>query len=190
MRRNLVPLCLVLLLLASSLSCGTSSQESGSLDDELVSSTSVVVSLDDLGSIDFPVDRSVDTAVRITTPSTTDPCSSMGLWCLPFAPEGLSDCDEMEYYRLQFGLPDRFQSLGFRESNCRNEEGVRTYCCFGYWQMYFTSHYSDHQGRPIYEGCEVDEISDYNGDEPLDKQKQACTVAGYFAHWGYQPWAL
>lgn len=197
MRHPLAHLSSALLLLAFSLSCGTSSQVVGSPDDP--STTTTAVSVVDppippsLVVIDHPAD-STSGGVRLipriqeTPPETSDPCTQMGLFCLPFAPEGLSNCDEMAYYRIQFGLPDRFQSLGYRESNCRNEEGVRTYCCYGYWQMYFSQHYSDPQGRQIYEECQVDEVTDYNGDSPLDKQKQACTVQGLFKLMGYSPW--
>src|SRR5690606_34178970 len=124
-----------------------------------------------------PIATVTEPAVRGTTtlvsPEPTPPPATTpsGLFGLPFAPEGLSNCDEMNFYRVQFGLPDRFSSLGWRESNCRNEEGVKTYCCYGYWQMYFSQHMKDHRMSAKYAACEIDEISDYNGDEPLDKQK-------------------
>lgn len=113
-----------------------------------------------------------------------------GLWGLPLAPEGLSDCDEMRFYRLQFGLPERFQALGWRESNCRNEEGVHTFCCYGYWQLYYNLHAKDAQMSPVYAHCEIFSKWDYNGDEPLDKQKMACATAGLYSLNGYSPWAL
>lgn len=137
-------------------------------------------------------------AVRLNPP---EPPAPVGIWGQPFAPEGLSDCDEMNFYRLQWGLPDQFSDqprsgsrskwgYGWRESNCRNEEGVRTYCCYGYWQLYFNQHMEDHRMGPRYAACEIDEISDYNGDEPLDKQKQACAAAALYEVDGLSPWKL
>jgi hypothetical protein len=162
------------------------------IDDESVQSTAITILV--VPDLDFnlpavatsPAER-ITTTTQITVPQTTTP---VGLFGLPFAPEGLENCEEMSFYRIQWGLPERFQSLGWRESNCRNEESVRTYCCYGYWQMYFTQHYRDHNGTEIYKNCEVDEISDYNGDEPLDKQKQACTVKGLYDLLGYTPWNI
>ena len=42
----------------------------------------------------------------------------------------------MMFYARQFGLPAQFERIGWRESNCRNEDGVRTSCCHGYWQLH------------------------------------------------------
>jgi hypothetical protein len=137
-------------------------------------------------------------AVRLNPP---EPPTPVGIWGQPFAPEGLSDCDEMNFYRLQWGLPDQFSDqprsgsrsswgYGWRESNCRNEEDVRTYCCYGYWQLYFSQHMKDHRMGPRYAACGINEISDYNGDEPLDKQKQACAAAALYEVDGLSPWKL
>lgn len=139
-------------------------------------------------------------AVRLNPPEP-QPEIPTGIWGQPFAPEGLSDCDEMNFYRVQWGLPYQFSDqprtgprsswgYGWRESNCRNEEGVRTYCCYGYWQLYFSIHMADARMSKVYAACEIDQISDYNGDEPLDKQKQACAAAGLFKTMGYSPWKL
>lgn len=139
-------------------------------------------------------------AVRLNPPEP-EQLVPVGIWGQPFAPEGLSDCDEMNFYREQWGLPDQFSDqprsgnrsswgYGWRESNCRNEEGVRTYCCYGYWQLYFSIHMKDQQMSRVYEACEIDEISDYNDDEPLDKQKQACAAAGLYRVNVLSPWKL
>lgn len=115
-----------------------------------------------------------------------------GLNGLPFAPEGLSDCDEMKFYREQVGLPDVFDRLGWRESNCRNEDGVRTFCCYGYWQNYISSHlskYSQYRTR-IIEECKVSGKDDINSDVPLEKQKQACVTKVLYDISGLKPWAL
>jgi peptidoglycan hydrolase-like protein with peptidoglycan-binding domain len=113
-----------------------------------------------------------------------------GLNGLPFAPDGLSDCDEMRFYRVQAGLPDVFDGLGWRESNCRNEDGVRTFCCYGYWQNYITSHLSRQSAyrQPIIERCQVSGADDINSDVPLDKQRQACVTAVVYSISGLSPW--
>lgn len=123
-------------------------------------------------------------------PPTTVPAPVVGLWGQPFAPTGLSDCDEMNFYRRQWGLPDAFSGLGWRESNCLNQEDVKTYCCYGYWQLYFSQHQADHRMRPRYEACGIYSIYDYNGDSPLDKQKQACGAKSLFDVEGFRPWKL
>lgn len=171
-------------------------------DPPLPTATSPSVpELDITGPASVPPDIS---AVRVSPPTTTTttlPPVPTGLWGQPFAPPGLSNCDEMNFYRLQWGLPERFGDyprsgprskwgLGWRESNCRNEEGVKTYCCYGWWQLYFTLHARDAHMSKVYARCEVYSIWDYNGDEPLDKQKMACATAGLYALNGYSPWAL
>lgn len=117
--------------------------------------------------------------------------TASGLNGLGFAPEGLSNCDEMQFYRKQAGLPERFDALGWRESNCRNEDGVRTFCCYGYWQNYISSHLSrQSQYRvPIIEQCQVRGADDINSDDPLEKQKQACVTKVVYDISGYGPWA-
>lgn len=135
--------------------------------------------------------RSAERGVQVQiNPPPPPPPAPTGLWGQPFAPAGLGDCDEMNFYRRQWGLPDRFAALGWRESNCRNEEGVKTYCCYGYWQLYFSQHRQDHRMRPRYDACGVYTIWDYNGDEPLDKQKQACAAKALYDTVGYSAWEL
>lgn len=113
-----------------------------------------------------------------------------GLNGLPFAPEGLSNCDEMNFYRGQAGLPDEFAALGWRESNCRNEDSVRTFCCYGYWQNYISSHLSRHSAyrQRIIDQCQVTGADDINSDDPLEKQKQACVTAVVYSISGLSPW--
>lgn len=127
-------------------------------------------------------------AVRLNppTPPPVPPVvqDPVGLHGMPFAPPGLSNCEEMTYYRIQAGLPARFDALGWRESNCRNEPGIKTFCCYGYWQIY----YSQHAGKLAF-WCEVGSLWDINGDEPLDKQRQACSAKVLFDESGYQPWS-
>ena len=110
---------------------------------------------------------------------------SSGLNGLPFAPEGLSDCAEMDFYRVQAGLPSRFSSIGWRESNCRNEESVHTFCCFGYWQLHKDHFYV---GSIFDNECDVRSRFDIDSDTPIDKQRQACSAYRLFQRDGYSPW--
>jgi hypothetical protein len=106
----------------------------------------------------------------------------------PYAPVGLSDCDEMNWYRANVGLPEAFSGIGWRESNCRNEDAVRTFCCHGWWQMYTSLHLRDHRLAPRMEACGVRSEQDLNSDTPEDKLRQACAA---FALWeldGTYPW--
>lgn len=125
--------------------------------------------------------------LQLTQPPAPPPA---GLNGLPFAPEGLSNCDEMSWYRQQAGLPGQFDALGYRESNCRNEDSVRTFCCHGYWQNYISSHLSSQSAyRPwIIEGCQVNGADDINSDNPLEKQKQACVTKVLYNISGMTPW--
>ena len=129
-------------------------------------------------------------AVRLNPPTTTitAPPEPVGLYGQPFAPEGLGNCDEMNFYRVQWGLPERFSALGWRESNCRNEDGVKTYCCHGYWQLYTSLHLKDHRLQPKMEFCGVSSHYDLNSDNPLEKQKQACAAKALFDVVGYSAW--
>lgn len=125
------------------------------------------------------------TADRLETPVVA-PYWPTGIYNLPYAPFGLTDCEEMMYYARQFGLPDAFQPLGWRESNCRNEDGVRTSCCYGYWQlhaMHFRNH-PDIYGRV----CDAWSYEDVNSDTALDKQRQACSAKQLYDAAGLSPW--
>lgn len=133
--------------------------------------------------------QSLRSAVRLGSQQVAEP---RGLQGKPFAPSGFSNCDEMNFYREQWGLPEIFNSLGWRESNCRNEDSVRTFCCYGYWQNYISSHLSRYSAyRPrILNECQVDGADDINSDEPLDKQRQACVTAVVYSISGLSPWSL
>ena len=106
-----------------------------------------------------------------------------------FAPEGLTDCDEMNWYRMKVGLPDAFSRIGWRESNCRNEDGVKTFCCHGYWQMYTSLHIRDHRLAPKMEECGVRSHHDLNSDTPEDKLRQACAAKALYDLNGTDPWS-
>ena len=107
----------------------------------------------------------------------------------PAAPAGLDDCAEMSWYRQRAGLPARFDQLGWRESNCRNEDGVRTSCCYGWWQLNVGLHLRDHRLAGRYHDCGVWSAADVNSDTPGDKLRQACATRALFDVVGYSAWA-
>lgn len=106
-----------------------------------------------------------------------------------YAPEGLSDCDEMTWYRIDVGLPARFDGIGWRESNCRNQDAVRTFCCHGYWQMWTTLHMRDHRLAPKMTACGVATHHDLNSDTPEDKKRQACAAKALYDVVGISAWS-
>jgi len=107
----------------------------------------------------------------------------------PQAPAGLSNCDEMSWYRQYVGLPARFDGIGWRESNCRNEEGVHTSCCWGYWQLNVALHLRDHRLAGAYHDCGVYGRQDVDGDNPGDKMRQACAAKALYDVVGLSAWA-
>lgn len=151
-----------------------------------------------------PVDIEPEPVLVIETPATvqaqatrsksfvvieTNPPVAKGLNGLPFAPEGLDACDEMMFYGAQFGLPEWFRGIGWRESNCRNEDGVKTFCCHGYWQLYVSLHLKDHRlGHRYRDECGVHSKDDVNSDVPIEKQRQACAVSVLYDVMGSDPW--
>lgn len=106
-----------------------------------------------------------------------------------YAPEGLSDCDEMNWYRVAVGLPEAFSGIGWRESNCRNEDAVRTGCCHGYWQLWTDLHLKDHRLAPKMAACGVSSYQDLNSDTPEDKLRQACAAKALYDVVGLSAWA-
>lgn len=108
----------------------------------------------------------------------------------PSGPVGLTGCDEMNWYRVNAGLPERFSALGWRESNCRNEDGVRTWCCHGYWQLYISLWIQDHRLSPRLAACGVDSADDVNSDTHEDKLRQACAAKAAYDVSKFQPWAM
>lgn len=114
-------------------------------------------------------------------PPPPPPIWPTGLYNLPYAPFGLTDCQEMAFYARQFGLPTAFDGIGWRESNCRNEDGVHTSCCWGYWQL--------HQMHFPMPECFANSYRDVNSDDPLEKQKQACAAKQLYDAVGLSPWS-
>ena len=124
-----------------------------------------------------------EVAVRLDPPAvpTTDQ--------VPAVPSFASDCDEMHWYRVDAGLPARFDQIGWRESNCRNEDGVHTSCCYGWWQLNVSLHLRDARLAPRYRACGVDSLTDVNSDTPEDKRRQACAAKALYDVVGLSAWA-
>jgi len=129
-------------------------------------------------TLDANQDGELVQAERLAPPPPPVPT---GLNGLPFASGGLSDCAEMMFYANQVGLPGRFEGIGWRESNCRNEDGVHTSCCWGYWQLHRM-----HLPKPQ---CDAWSASDINSDDPLEKQRQACVAKALYDAAGLSPWS-
>lgn len=143
--------------------------------------------------------EALEGAVRIPGGNipTTNPA---GLRGMPFAPDGLDNCAEMNYYRTQAGLPDQFSDqprsgprsqwgYGWRESNCRNDVGNA--CCHGYWGLHAGNINNQWSYGPLVKAhCEVYSVSDYRGNNPLQKQKAACFAKVLFDISGLSPWRL
>jgi hypothetical protein len=139
-------------------------------------------------SLDLPPEG-INVAATVEAPAVRlDPPASVE--SLPaVAPEGLTDCAEMSWYRQRAGLPARFDQLGWRESNCRNEDGVRTSCCYGWWQLNVGLHLRDHRLTDRYRTCGVNSYTDVNSDTPGDKLRQACAARALFDVVGYSAWS-
>ena len=109
---------------------------------------------------------------------------------IEYAPEGLDDCDEMEWYRIDAGLPATFDRIGWRESNCKNYVTSSTGCCRGWLQLDVNLHLRDHRIGPRYrDNCDVHQISDVFGDTPEQKRKHMCAARQLHDVMGTQPWS-
>lgn len=139
-----------------------------------------------VASLTGPTTGPYEVAVRLDPPHVE--ITPVGLWGQPFAPDGLDNCDEMSFYRQQWGLPAAFDGIGWRESNCRNEDGVKTFCCHGYWQLYTSLHMRDHRLAPKMRACGVNSHHDLNSDDPLEKQRQACAAKSLYDVVGSEAW--
>jgi len=121
---------------------------------------------------------------RIQVTDTLPPPVYPGLQGKPYAPTELSGCAELEFYRVQWDLPEIFGGerwqMGWKESNCRND--VENSCCHGYWQLHerYWSHIPE---------CEVYNIYDLQGTTALSKQKNACAAAVVYAESGCSAWS-
>jgi len=102
-------------------------------------------------------------------------------------PQFANDCDEMHFYRAKVGLPARFDQIGWRESNCRLETGVRTSCCVGWWQLNVSLHLRDHRLVDRYHACGV--YSFHDADGPGDQLRHACAAKALYDVVGLSAWA-
>ena len=127
-------------------------------------------------------------ADRITPPDTTIAVEST----LPTAPAELTGCDEMHWYRVEVGLPEIFDRIGYRESRCRNDVTSSTGCCVGWWQNYISSHLSAASAyrAPIIALCGVTTRAQILGNTPEQKWAQACVTLVVWTISGLSPWAL
>lgn len=125
------------------------------------------------------------TAVRGSMFQATDTLPPLppptGLHGKPFAPAGLDRCDELQFYRKQWGLPDNFDRIGFKESSCRND--VSSWCCHGFFQLHRLWIPTDG-----FQACGITKISDMLGNEPIKKQRNACGAAFVLREQGCRAW--
>lgn len=136
---------------------------------------------------------SLRSAVRVgnarqVTPTVPPP--NVGLDGRPFAPDGLSDCADAEFYRQQWELPEAFVGIVWRESRCRNDESVHTFCCWSRYQHYISSHLSRLSAyrQRIIDECQVTRREDIDSNTPIDKQRAACVTAVVYQISGLSPW--
>lgn len=129
--------------------------------------------------------------IQLTTPppppTTTNP-PILGPLGKPIAPYWLDGCAEFRWYADQFGLPGFFDGIAWRESNCRNEDGVRTSCCHGYLQLNADLHIRGGMADE-YAACGVYSHYDINSDTPADKQRHLCAAAALYRSQGTSPWS-
>lgn len=107
----------------------------------------------------------------------------------PPGPPAGGGCAEVTWYRQAAGLPARFDQLAWRESNCRNEEGVHTGCCWGWWQLNVALHLRDHRLADRYHDCGVWSRTDLDSDTAADKMRQACAAKALYDVVGYSAWS-
>jgi hypothetical protein len=144
--------------------------------DILATETEVIVPIAEPVSDTYIPAHRLGNEMQLT--DTLPPPPPIGLQGKPFAPEELTGCAEMEFYRVQWELPEYFGGerwqIGFKESSCRND--VSSFCCHGYWQLYVSLHLRDHRLAPRYAECEIDSVDDLLGTSPLQKQKNGCAA--------------
>lgn len=148
------------------------SEEGAASSDAVLVPVSLAAPLEVADVVSAPL---AERGTQIPGPTLPPP----GLNGLPFAPADLTGCDEMEWYRVQAGLIDHFDGVGFRESSCRNT--VSSSCCHGYWQI--------HEGVwiPMPE-CSVATVAALLGTDPIDKQRNACAARVVYETQGGSAW--
>lgn len=117
-------------------------------------------------------------AVRLTPPTP----QVMG-------PGNLTGCARMTWYRVNAGLPERFDAIGWRESNCRNDVTSSTGCCHGFWQISFGNRTAPGY-RAGFIACGVFQVSDYKGNSDSQMRANACLAKVLYDVSGMSPWSL
>lgn len=137
-----------------------------------------------------PVDHDLQPAVRLNNAYQETPLPPPPVVEPLLNPERLTGCDEMEWYRKYVGLPEVFDGLGWRESNCRND--VRTYCCYGYWQVYISLWLSPKSSyrNALIDSCGISGVASIYGLSNQQKLAQACAVKVAYNNSGLSPWRL
>lgn len=108
-----------------------------------------------------------------------------------YPPAGLTDCQQMEWQRVNVGLPAHFWYLGNRESGkgvCDNTAVSNTGCCVGWWQLHRIN-WSDKRMIPRFAACGAT-WQNVRGDTREAKARQACATKALFDVAGYSPWKL
>lgn len=113
------------------------------------------------------------TAQQVTP--TVPPPQPVGWNGLPLAPGELDSCGEARFYRTQFGLPERFDGIAWRESRCQPD--ARNWCCSGTWQIHKL-------WIPKLAHCGV-----FVRDDLYDGQRNACAAAYVLAVQGINAWS-
>ena len=113
--------------------------------------------------------------VRRQVTPTVPPPAPVGWNSLPLAPAGLTLCETASFYRQQAGLPERFDGIIWRESNCQPD--ARNWCCSGLSQIHklWVSKLAH---------CGV-----YVRDDLFDSQRNMCAAAYVLAVQGINAWS-
>lgn len=127
-------------------------------------------------------------AVRTDPPPSTAPTSLPVIDDLPQEPALPEDpCANAQALRVDVGLPARFDALAYRESRCQNN--VRTYCCYGIYQIYWSLITRDHRMQESIAACGASTLSDIYGETPQKRRANTCVAKALFDVSGYGAWA-
>lgn len=133
-----------------------------------------------------PAISGYQTAVRVNPPPQPDPAPQAApLYEEESPPADL--CASAHAMRAEVGLPVRFDALSWRESNCRND--VRTFCCYGIYQLYWSVISKDHRMGLRIAACGVDSLSDIYGETMVKRRANTCVAKALYDVAGYSPWA-
>lgn len=106
----------------------------------------------------------------------------------PPAPQFADDCAEARYYRVAAGLPEVFDALIRRESNCTNTPISRTGCCVGALQLHQII-FRDHRMLDRLAACGAT-WANVRGDDVGSWQRQMCAAKALYDVMGMAPWRL